>query len=649
MLKFLRKYDKWILAIGGTLLMIAFVAPQAIQQVAGPSAGRVEATYAGGEITIIDRQQAAREIEIINRLGLGALGLIRSDSEDDDPAIHWILLNELARRAELVGGPDDGRDFLEYAARQVARSQASQYADMGTEEHRSIQDILVQLAMQQVEAAYDSLLAGGVMAPEELNMLLARARGVFRLYETYFEAAKLSDLEAIEAAREALDQVGVNYTILRATRVVPQAPRPEPEQFEEFFEKYKDVERGTRPHGFGYLYRPAVTLEWLHIERADIARGVVIDPVEANAYWRRNPDGYAEAWSEARPQVVADLRDQETDAILDEVNRVVAAEVRRGEGALPEPGEDGFRELPEDWALRRPSLTTVALRVQDMLADRYGIEIDRPNVIQLDQWFTRDGFSRLTGFETASLQVGPERVSTENAVFGVKDFDRQSPYPYQAGLIHGPAAADSTGDVFFFRVTDIRRRQPPESIDDEGVRTLVGQDIQKWNAYQMLLDWEERLTNMVVEGGLDAVSGEFAIEIEEEVAVSRAGVNPPQDFDFDQDFVREAILDHAERLNPKQLAINQPIEDRVLIVPLPYALAVAIIEIIDQRPVSQELFRQREPRAAMQAQSRLVVESPEDWPYSYSQLVRSMNLQWRDGRGDDPDAADGAPAQANAG
>jgi hypothetical protein len=201
--------------------------------------------------------------------------------------------------------------------------------------------------------------------------------------------------------------------------------------------------------------------------------------------------------------------------------------------------------------------------------------------------------------------------------------------------------------VFFFRVTDIRRRQPPETLDE--VRLDVGQDIQKWNAYEMLLGWEDRLRNMVIEGGLEAVSEEFSIRVEEEVAVSRAGVNPAQDYDFDQDFVRDAILDHAERLNPKELAIRQPIEDRVLIVPLPYALAVAIIEIIDQRPVSQELFRQREPRAAAQAQSRLVVESPDDWPYSYKQLTKSMNLQWRDSRQTDDDASDEAPAQANAG
>lgn len=32
MLKFLRKYQAWIMAVGGSLLMIAFLLPQAIQR-----------------------------------------------------------------------------------------------------------------------------------------------------------------------------------------------------------------------------------------------------------------------------------------------------------------------------------------------------------------------------------------------------------------------------------------------------------------------------------------------------------------------------------------------------------------------------------------------------------------------------------------
>ncbi|MFT5206114.1 MAG: hypothetical protein ACI9GC_001423, partial [Phycisphaerales bacterium] len=51
MFKFLRKYSVWILSFGGTLLLIAFVAPDVIQrfaQEAGTS-GTIQARVGNGE------------------------------------------------------------------------------------------------------------------------------------------------------------------------------------------------------------------------------------------------------------------------------------------------------------------------------------------------------------------------------------------------------------------------------------------------------------------------------------------------------------------------------------------------------------------------------------------------------------------------
>ena len=40
MFKFLRKYNKWILAVGGTLLMIVFLIPQAFTSLSGETSLR---------------------------------------------------------------------------------------------------------------------------------------------------------------------------------------------------------------------------------------------------------------------------------------------------------------------------------------------------------------------------------------------------------------------------------------------------------------------------------------------------------------------------------------------------------------------------------------------------------------------------------
>ncbi|MBT7658565.1 MAG: hypothetical protein HN568_09205, partial [Phycisphaerae bacterium] len=51
MFKFLRKYSVWILGFGGTLLLIAFVAPNVIQRFAqeAGTAGTVQAKVGDGE------------------------------------------------------------------------------------------------------------------------------------------------------------------------------------------------------------------------------------------------------------------------------------------------------------------------------------------------------------------------------------------------------------------------------------------------------------------------------------------------------------------------------------------------------------------------------------------------------------------------
>ena len=51
MFKFLRKYSVWILGFGGTLLLIAFLAPNVIQQLAQRAgyAGAVQAKVGDGE------------------------------------------------------------------------------------------------------------------------------------------------------------------------------------------------------------------------------------------------------------------------------------------------------------------------------------------------------------------------------------------------------------------------------------------------------------------------------------------------------------------------------------------------------------------------------------------------------------------------
>ena len=98
MFKFLRKYSVWILGVGGTLLLIAFLAPNVIQQLAQQAgyAGTTQATVGDGEtVGFEDWQQIVLESQVIDQIydQIPGVGELESPS-------HWFLLT---READLAG------------------------------------------------------------------------------------------------------------------------------------------------------------------------------------------------------------------------------------------------------------------------------------------------------------------------------------------------------------------------------------------------------------------------------------------------------------------------------------------------------------------------------------------------------------------
>ena len=119
MLKFLRQYNQWILVVGGTLLLITFLMPTAIQSCAQQSAvsGAVWATYSGGKtITGADLENARQEIRIVELVGNRLIAQIGADRE---PA-HWWLLAHEAKLSGLVGDLGDGEALVSAIAAQRA-------------------------------------------------------------------------------------------------------------------------------------------------------------------------------------------------------------------------------------------------------------------------------------------------------------------------------------------------------------------------------------------------------------------------------------------------------------------------------------------------------------------------------------------------
>ncbi|MFB3139019.1 MAG: hypothetical protein ACE10B_07350, partial [Phycisphaerales bacterium] len=103
MFKFLRKYNKYILAVGGTLLMITFLIPVAFESLL-PVAGQRRAAWAQvgpdsqEKVTVADLAQIQQELQVLQ-----ALPPLRGVGTIDQPE-HWYLLVREAESAGLIGG-----------------------------------------------------------------------------------------------------------------------------------------------------------------------------------------------------------------------------------------------------------------------------------------------------------------------------------------------------------------------------------------------------------------------------------------------------------------------------------------------------------------------------------------------------------------
>ncbi|MEO1716034.1 MAG: hypothetical protein AAFR76_02885, partial [Planctomycetota bacterium] len=201
MLKFLRKYNKIILVIGGSLLMVAFLAPQAIQQI-GTLQNRTVARMDGREIKERELFDAANELRALNALGgtggtaNALLNLEQATSSDAD--LHWYLLSKEAEAGGFVGSDEDGRGYYLSIAEQIAvlviRSsrEYQQFAQQAGQQFadqfilaRQLPELREQFFNRLQQTETNAADAGRFTSIEELHRAVAKMRGIQRMRQAY--------------------------------------------------------------------------------------------------------------------------------------------------------------------------------------------------------------------------------------------------------------------------------------------------------------------------------------------------------------------------------------------------------------------------------------------------------------------------------
>lgn len=648
MLKFLRKYNKWILVIGGGFLMVSFLLPQAIQQCAADPSKRTIAYLAGQRITARDYDEAARELLIVGRfIGEQQLELLlTADGPDQVP--HWIMLVRQAREAGFLAEGEDDRAIIDARREQVVNSLLQAYRDAkmrftfasfsggltpeqrdellsipGLETEAALQNLsleqaaFAQWAVEQANLVAPNLVEGQVrslssalrVADEDIHAALSAFNGVQRMFNAYVGVARLSDRQSIAAAKRLLDTALVDYVFLVGGKGSIELPDVTDAEVDAHVAAFRDVERGAGEHGFGYIRPARVKFEYLKIDRAAVESLVEVDPVEANVRYRRDRARFPGTFAQERLTIERELKQERVSQVLDRIQQVIRAETLAQTSRLAPDGK--FKVLPDDWESMRPRMEAVAAAVQQQIRDAEGLAIPFPEVRILNvRWSTAEDLAAMEGIGQASLSLANRSIPFAELAMQTRELEGAGPVALQTSVpfVEQPLL-DFAGNRYYFTILDARKTSPPDSPDE--VRELARDDLRKLRAFRELERRVPELRSIVNSHGLQGVADMFNSPWEERFPPLTAP--PPPDSQFavttgvrvaeegqadprlGLPSVRDSIIAIGRKYPSIGALAAAPREETHAIAPVPRELGVVVAGVGSVSPVTVEAFRMREP------------------------------------------------------
>lgn len=639
MLKFLRKYNKYILVIGGALLMVAFLVPQALTQLGQDRSGREYMRIDGQKITEGEAFKADRRRYVLAHTIPAILPTLGIEDRTD----HWLLLVHEADRHGLIGGPQDGRDFIpdlaDYLAYVMLQQQYGPSVQMLLQSQFGEQ--MLSSARQTAMAHLEAARARSEIGTEEFDLALAELHGISRLRRLYDGGpSRISDRRAILEGLRMHNAATVDYVLVPAEAAIDQVPVPSDETLAAHLERFKDVRPSEGEYGIGYLLPPRVKLEWLVLDRAAISQAVRVDRIEvAERFMTRNPGLQASGpeYEAVRAEIEEELRKEATDRIMAEADQAIRAEFARAIRRLPTQGV--YRVLPENWDEVRPSLESVRDAVVERVRSQTGRTIAAPTVTVMNAtWHTAQDLSRLPGIGFSSIRRAGRNIGFPTAAMSVKELGDPLDLGFQVG-VPGAMTTDPAGNQYYFTILDARPESPPASVDE--IRDQLVQDYRRLEAFKILQREADIYRQRVLNEGLDSLAaavepaeGAPPPQVRRGVSVTRTN-NVFGDPALNEESVKEAIVSAAEKLDPTVDASTIDADQRTLAVPAPKTLGLVVAQIQAFRPMTIESYRLMDRSLVQQMEAESAMTSDDD-PFSVEKLAKRLNAKLPPQRGDSP-------------
>ena len=562
MLRVLRKYNRTLLAVFGSGIMIVFLLGNAdvvgfFSNLGGESSW-VAKFGDGREISRDEMAMVQQELQVIDKLQLPPFNLpnlpIVGDITRD--ADLFIQLTHEASAAGMIGSPGS-------------------------------------LRMTPDEVLTLSINLGS--SPMAVRQALADYEGIARYLQRIIRAGMLSTNRLVREGRRQMETTDARLAIIPATADADGTP-PDEASMQAHFDAFKDVEPGQGDHGFGYRLPNRVTASWLTVPRSAIESGVrrsiESDDTDVRMFWRRNEGRFpAIGDSTDIPVVVTNafVRD-ETDRRLRDLDRTAAdlfRSPRRGFESI-----DGVVSLPEDWNDRRLSMDDLRTALmEDFDLDDAAIAAADDSgeaLMSIDALSGNDAF-RLAGTDRFGPTPGPivrSRWMLADLLSSLNEFGGGA-VPLQAGVAL-PVLSMVNGDRVFVRIDAAEASRAPHNLDE--VRPEVDTDLRRLARYNELLGQTEAIEALARTGGLDAVADMWDVELVGPTSMQRnltPGLpRPPTVPGLGQDqSVVDALVDASVRLGSQPLS-DLPEADRIVIIPSDKHMAMVVGRLDRRVPVS---------------------------------------------------------------
>ena len=634
MLKWLRKYNTWILVIGGVLLMIAFLMPNAIQEFGRRRMSGPVMRLAGQKISMEDYAHSALEYDAI--AGLMGNRQVLERVFGIDSADHWVMLTREAEKAGYVGGVEDGRDAVSlllhdlYLFFMQARGITADPAQI---------DLQVQTDLPNVLAKVPVAAAQTRLTEDQVFRALAKMRGVIRMRNSYYTSPRFSDRRLIAGVKRLADQATVDLVFVPPERVITdQTPKPTEAEIQAQFDRLKDTAPSTSELGVGYKLPARVKLSWLVVSKDAVAASVTPDPVEVakrllKMYGNTLPTG--SDGDTARTRIENDIKAETTTKVLQTLDQSIRGEIEKATRKLDPDGE--YKRLPEGWT--PPDLNAIATGAASHVAELLHVNVPAPIVQSRTDWVYPDTINSLPAISSSKLKRGTQERKFDEVAFGTREISGANDLVLQVGVPYGESLADTQGNHYYFMVLDARKESPPDTLAE--VRDRIVKDIQRVNAYEELKKQIDTYRQLAIDKGLDAVAkapdgvtGPAAIPLNVQKDVRVDGMRVlPQSPILDFEGFRDAVREAAGKLDPTSDISKADPALRTVVVPSPKGLGLIVARITAVAPMTVERFRNQQDGmiSALQRQELQLTDGSPD-PFSLSQMEKRLNVEYLDGR-----------------